>query len=583
MLLIFSLVVGAFAQESGYNLSLSKDNISYYWLGQLQWDKRLGVKNSFAISNKFVSNLYQESQTGDKWKDENNLKANWAYRFNSKLGTAFIIRSHIFSDQNSTVQFNKHVAMQEVSFYPNSHIRVAPALGWAKEDIYRHADDGWYSQMKVEIRDYDMSGYINRSDAFSGIYFYTGRKNQEHRYFTSFNKKFSDFARDSIRVGYEYVQNSYYLARGQDLEDVVVNARFLNNHLQYDISRRSLLEVQTRVQTRDVSQSNPRLLNHRKELNFTNRVGFSYKSEKFRGELAFVNSQVTNFSSRRAGDAPEARTDIEGLQSAFNLNSRWLMSASDELHLTFSYTKYEYTSPDTAQQIDEDDLRFIISSLYKHRFSTYFTLGINGSVYLYHQIYISAERSANNNWNRIYQLSPSFHFTIPNAVEHTNRIKILANYTTYDFEDILQEVRSYIYRKLVYTDSLKIHLNRAFKLVSVYQLEKEDNGTFFKNIFAQQISRELLSHFLDISLVYARFRGWQLTSALNWYLRKEWNYAPDKHLIRNYRAFSPRISLSYQFGKNLLLHATFSPKVYRDLNIEPQRFVTGQFVLKYLF
>ena len=158
----------------------------------------------------------------------------------------------------------------------------------------------------------------------------------------------------------------------------------------------------------------------------------------------------------------------------------------------------------------------------------------------------------------------------------------------YDFEELLPEVRSYIHRKLVYTDSLSLRLSKGLKLVTVYELEKEDNGTFFKDIFAQQISRELLSHFWDLGLVYLRINGLQLTCGLNWYLRKEWSYfssipGEDRELILNYFAFSPRIAFIYNLGKSLLLHFNISRKIYRDINIDRQYYTSGQLNLKYHF
>ena len=319
-----------------------------------------------------------------------------------------------------------------------------------------------------------------------------------------------------------------------------------------------------------------------KKLNLLTELEYSTLGQSQAG-LSFSSKQSTSLSSRTPTSNSVLRTDIDGLQAAFNLFMNWFISPRDESRFSFSYTKYEYSSPDTSQTIDEDDLRFIIDFMYRHYFSPYFALTFKTNLYLYHQIYIHQSRSANNNWNRIYQLGPSFRFSIPNILVHTNQIKILANYTVYDFEEILPEVRSYIFRKLVYSDSLNIFLTGNLKLNVTYQLEKEDNGTFFKDIFAEQVSRELTSHFIDLGLVYTRIRSIQVTTALNWYIRREWNVFPEKRQIRNYRSFSPRLILNYNMNRRLILTLDYAPRISRNFNYKREYFTTARINLNYLF
>lgn len=584
-LLLLVLYAGAQPPAPGrsYEIGLAKDNLSWMWQARFYGNYSAGLKSRFFLNNQFDSNLFRETTSSNKWKDENNLETGWIYRTGTRWTLSTRLKSHVFSDENSFVKFSKHLLMQEVAYRPAEKVQLTPALGWASEDIYSFRDQGWYTQLEMQVTDYDLWGYHNSTTTRSAWFFFPGRKNQEHKYYTGFKKEFSRFARDSIQVGYEFIENSYHLAQEGKLENVEVNARYLFNQLNYDMSDHTTFELQTRLQNRDVSQNNPALLNRREELNLLNNMKLAYAKGRFRGQFLFTTSQVSNLSSRLPQNGTESRNDIQGLQTAFNLDFRWQMSGSDAMRLAFSYTKYEYTSPDSTQHIDEDDLRFLSDLSYHHRFSRYFSGSIHGNVYLYHQIYIHATRSGNNNWNRIFQLAPAFTFRIPGVLKHSNRLKILANYTVYDFEDILPQVRSYIYRKLIYTDSLSLSVTRALELVSIYQLEKEDNGTFFKDLFAEQVSRELTSHFVDISVVYRRLPGLKLIAGWNWYLRGEWRHSPSYRRTRDYRAFSPRLTILYNIGKRLLLHATYSPRVYRDMGTPRRYYVTGMLRLKYLF
>lgn len=573
----------AFPQGRQYQIGVSKDNLSWFWEGRLELSANSGSKSQFLLKNRFLSNLFRSGNLDNKWKDENNLTGSWSlwYRPYLKISTNFI--SHIFSDENTFVKFSKHLLVERFEYHPHKSIKLAPGIGYATEDIYSFRDRGWYTEFNMDIRDYELGGYHNTTSGKSSWFFFPGRRNQEHKIFLSFRKDFSAYASDSLQVGYEFRENAYHLAQSQNLENVEVNARYLYNMLVYSLTRNSRFDLETRVQNRDVFQTNPDLQNQRKEFSLNNRLRYIYQGNRIHTRLSFLTGSLTNRASRAQSSGYLSTNNIQGLQTAFTLFSGWNFTPRDQLSTSLSYTKYEYTSPDTAQHIDEDDIRFIGDVAYRHRFSPFFEGAIHFNVYLYHQIYIHASRSGNNNWNRIYQLRPVFRLKIPGVLENTNSLKILANYTVYDFEEFLPQIRSYIYRKMIFSDSLTVYLTRAIRFLALYQLEKEDNGTFFKDVFAQQVSRELTSHFVDISLVYTRFQRMKMITGWNWYIRREWSYAPEFRQSRDYFAFSPRLTLMVTLSRRLMLHMTYAPKVYRDIDLPHRYYVTGYIRLRYLF
>jgi hypothetical protein len=575
-----------------YQLNFYKDNLSWAWLGQLSFDYPTSKYGSFRLNNQFTSNVFRENLAGNKWKDKNNFYSSWSYSLTPKLISSTEIQSYVFSDKNFAEKFSKHLLLQRMNYSPEINIHFVPAAGWSVENIHGFPDQGFYSQMETDIGHYEMGEYNNTTKGFSSLYFYPSRKNQEHRYSVAFSRRFSAAARDSIQVGYEFMDKSNPLPitnvnLEKNMEAVKIDTRFLFNHLHYKISQKSLLNVETKIQTKDGTTSNLYLKSNSDEFIFSNIMGIRYLTGNFNTGLEFLTSQKSYLSSRITTPTEvvksESRTDYESLQSAFNYYCQWRMSSRDETRFNFSYTKYEYSSPDTSRNIDEDDLRFIINLVHIHQFSQYFSIRINANADLYHQIYIHPSRSANNNWNRIIQLSPSCHLNIPQLLRNFTQIRILANYTVYDFEDILPEIRSYIFRKLTFTDSLNLQLSSRLKLVMFYQLELGDNGTFFKDVFAERVSRELKSHFIDLSLVYMRYSRFRFTTAFNWDIRKEWRLEKQKELVRDKIDFSPRLGVLYKVGTKMLLHAVFATKKYHEMNTRPKYFTTGRVLLKYLF
>lgn len=563
-------------------LRLDKENISWIWVGNLSYKTQTWRQSSLQIDNRFSSNLYSETSRENKWKDENNFKMSWTNPISNVIEARTFFDSRVFSDENTTTKFNKHLAAQEVNIRLYPKIRLTPAVGWTVEEVFDRQDQGWYSKLGLKINKLDMGSYLNTTDVNSEIRGFPGRKNQEHTFFTSWNKRFSEQAGDSLRVGYQFSDKKYYLARqsengetANDLEQVTINARFLSNQLNYYTGKISRFSVLTEFKNRSINQTNPELQNHRKEIFVSNQLNYLSKWGPLGFDLGMMFSQTIN-------DNPGENTDIDGLQAALSGKLEFRPIRQAVLWNRFSYTKYEYNTPESNND-DRDEQRFIIDSGYKHRFSPYFELKLKSQVYLYHQIFLSAERSANNNWNRIYQLAAGFNYRLSGIIRHQNQLKILANYTAFDFDEILPKIRSYVFRKLTYTDSLSIKLAENLFLNSIYQWENEDNGTFFKEEFSQRISKEINSHFLNIALQRQKIWGFHLTTGIAFYWRDEWNFIPTKDKAREFRSISPRMSIVYPASKRLLLLATYAPNRTTELDENPQYFTTGKLDMQYFF
>jgi hypothetical protein len=438
----------------------------------------------------------------------------------------------------------------------------------------------------LEINKLDMGGYLNSTDLNSVVRGFPGRKNQEHSFFTSWNKEFSDRSSDSLRIGYQYSDNKYYLAQNNSnsqqpdaLEEVTINARFVNNELTYQTGEASRLSVITEFKNRMINQDNPFLetANRRQEIFVSNQFNYLFNWGILDANTGVMFSQTIN-------DNPGNETDINDLQAALTSRFRLHLSKRDIFTSRFYYTKYEYNTPEEENNVDDrDEQRFIIDADYRHRFSPYFELKLKSHIYLYHQIFLSAQRSANNNWNRIYQLAAGFNYRLADNIQHRHQIKILANYTAFDFDEILPQIRSYVFRKLIYTDSLTIKLTEFLYFNSYYQLENEDNGTFFKDEFSQQVTKEIKAHFLNLSLQHQRILGFQLTTGITFYWRDEWTFIPTEKKVRELRSVAPRITIIYPASTRLLLFATYAPNRITNFGENAEYFTTGKLNMQYFF
>ncbi len=561
-----------------YELQLSKDNISWLWLGHLRFQMGTDTTARLTLENRFSSHLYRAMRTDKKWKDDNVFDISWQKRMSPLWYLRTRFQSKIFSDENTFVKFSKHYLMQELVFRPRPEIAVTPAAGWAVEDIFGIRDQGFLGRLQMKIQRWDMGGYLNDTDLSSEVRAFPGRRNQELRFFTSWHKQFSPYARDSIRVGYQFTQSRYYLPNTQALEQVLINARFLENELQYQTSPQSMVLVQTSFRNRDIDQSNPNLQNRRKEIFLGNTIRWRYQGTR----LSLIHG--VSFS-QTIYDNPDVQTDINALQTTLTSNLTYRFRPGRLAWLRLSYTKYEYNTPDTlVNHDDRDELRFLLDMAYLHRFHRDFRMLLQLNTYLYHQIYIHPTRSANNNWNRIFQLRAAFRHRLSPGIEHRYQLKILANYTVFDFDELFPVYRSYLFRKLIFSDSLSIQLTSSLTLKAVYQLEKEDNGTFFKNLFAQRINKELTAHFINLYLEHRRLWLFQILSGITLYWRDEWRPEKQRRKIREFRSLTPRLTIAYRVPQSkLFFYATYAPTNSTNFGRRFQFFHTGNIQLRYRF
>lgn len=596
----------SFAQQPPsniYRVDLKKEFSSWLWIAYLKTTVKTGEKSTLTFSDHFYSSLFRRSSE-DKWRDDNLFNLSWHLAPSAKFATRSFISSKILADENTGRSFNKHLLAQEILYNPHPKIQLQPAIGVALEEAFDIQDQGWYASAGVDISKLDMGGYLNYTDLKSTIRGFPGRKNQEHSFFTAWNKKFSQYATDSLRIGFQLLENRYFISSG--MEEVFINSRFLYNELQYRLSGASFLNVLTNFKNRTIDQRTPTpfaetpdsvRINLRKELILENQFEHLIVKPNFRIQNGMLFSQIRN-------DNSGFDTDINTLQTAFSSTLEWFPNKDNLFWGKFSFTKFEYNTPNVTNQggllaslsdrEDRDEQGFIFDGGYRHRFSPYFSATVKGNIHLYHQIYIRSGRSQNNNWNRVYQLSSLFNHEISKTVSHKQQFKVLADYTTFDFESVLGNVRSFVFRKFIYNDTLSIGLSSVLDINSIYRLEKQDNGTFFQEDFTQLVNKELTAHFFNLNVSHKNVLGLKVSSGVAFFIRDEWQFDAmrERRQVRKFRSITPRLTVTYPAGSRLLLFISYAPNrssnATRNVNVDNftetiQFFTRGSLKLRYVF
>jgi hypothetical protein len=101
---------------------------------------------------------------------------------------------------------------------------------------------------------------------------------------------------------------------------------------------------------------------------------------------------------------------------------------------------------------------------------------VTADVNLRHTVYIFAEQSANNTWNRVLRFSPGTEIRA-GALASKLQGEVVANYTVYDFESAGSPQKSYSLRQLTLADSTSIPLSRRLSLTALLQYRRSERGT----------------------------------------------------------------------------------------------------------
>jgi hypothetical protein len=180
----------------------------------------------------------------------------------------------------------------------------------------------------------------------------------------------------------------------------------------------------------------------------------------------------------------ERQRDNVSLRTTLFVQAAWSPTPTDTLRAEYSTSLLRYDTPSSLNNDDRDELTINASATLAHTFSPVIRGAILADVRLLHFVFIKAQRSAQNNWNRLLRLVPSF-FVQSGALTMRPQFEVLANYTSFDFEDLLGSAQSFSLRQIAYRDSIEIALNADAVLESRVLVRYFERGEFRWQAFSE--------------------------------------------------------------------------------------------------
>ena len=207
--------------------------------------------------------------------------------------------------------------------------------------------------------------------------------------------------------------------------------------------------------------------------------------------VAFIHSERTETHSYTVlRDSSQAQLNNIGKTNTLNAKVVLHMGTLSANLLGLA-SLFRYDTPSTLNYDDRDELTNTLAFEIDNRFTPFLTAGIGAEADMIHVVYITSQRSANNDRNFIYKLFPVVTYS-DSRIRSYNKFEVLANYTVYDYEAFSQ-IHSFSFRQASFLDSTSAVLGSRLTASLLTNVKLYTRGELYWSSFSEYP----LNYFVD--------------------------------------------------------------------------------------
>ncbi len=454
------------------------------------------VRNNITTDNEILNVKYMLPV----WKNVNLVtENNWIYCSYNKLGRLNGSAGfRIFADDSGEAQ----------SLYSKSYIELK---GGAEKNNQLGVDVlGPLIQLNGNLSEYVLEGNKIQASLLSD---YTGlrkgRENADIDYKSSLDRNFDEYDRIYLEAGYRFISRDYLsllsISKNMLPVETWIDSR-VNTDARFDFALSNYLFGLLDITAQKVwknryykdfieGYSSTGVSRKRDELGLSFTAEGKYKISGFMQNIgisfginnsenkAFKNFNISDFDFNMIKET-ESLLDYNDNSTRFYMQSYWQASLKDSIRFEYSVSLYQYNTPSVNNFDDRDEFSSIISGSWSHQFDKSLNFNITGEIQLYHLVYLKAQSSSNNKWNRNIRLRPKILWAT-DYFSMNPELEILANYIAYDFEDTTYLLKSNSFRQLSYKDSITVFLGKMLSLHTYLNFRYSENGILFWHSFSE--------------------------------------------------------------------------------------------------
>ncbi len=440
-------------------------------------------------------------------RDEQSFSLSSAYKITSLFNLGLLVHNNILSDSRK-IEINSASVTNTALFSeinPMDKLTITPFAGYMNNRQIGQNDYGalyggeailnnlntpdfnLYSEFK--FRNEDISPRKNALRFFDVQFtnnFTPQVKNQVQLDYV-LNKKDFYFQADSLTAASFDISNNIQSRTEANyiIQDKFQHANFLNAFVLDITGRMSYRNIDRDTRYRLPLNTKSIFDTRINELNLELESSAGYSSSFFDGliKVIFSGRDEQHLTKRFAGvsdilyeerQRDENSKNNNAARASLSFLGNLNLSQTDKLYFSFFQNKLKYDTPSNINFDDRDEVLSILKIKYSKLLTPFFETFLSLEGTINHTVYIFAEKSSNNNFNRIIRLSSGGNYVGKNISSY-NTFEVSANYTVYDFEELNPNFHSYSFRQFSANDSSNIKITKGliFRVFSYVKLSEQ--------------------------------------------------------------------------------------------------------------
>jgi hypothetical protein len=563
-----------------------------YYTAYKKWD--FFVKNYYSSSvTKLSENLY---------RDYDNIKTGVGYNLTEDINISANYNGQFYSDDRSFQLRGSSSNMAYLSsvydgLYKGSQVYSMLNAGYKVESQFEETDkgpsvSGEFSIYNLALSDFLVDGQLKlgyetidprkKSLIYSNLFFERSFNNNLAR--NEFDGVFSRIRKDFYFPADANTIQQYGV--NNNIEKRIESIFKFFDRFDYSISQNAAIVVTLNPNYRKITKENtyipfaptlqPTIYDTDiQEFSISGDAALNLQFEKIDYQLKayFRERDEKHFllnPSRIGGNFVKIIEDREAAKnnhsSIFKLSSNlfYNINLMNRVELSGSASIFKFDTQSEANYDDRDEVGFLI--YLGHRFNNLRNLILTTSVdlNLYHTVYIFSQKSSNNNWNRVLRFTSKSFFTPTDWFRNIGTFSVLANYTVYDFQDIVSTVKSYSFRQMNLKDSLIVNFTEHIGTDIYAELKLYERGELNWSEFTQRPINYYEDKIINSELNYFFNKFITLSAGYKYFEQRRFNYVNGERVFDTFvRTSGPFAALKIYWRRNSIVEILGSYDYYK--------------------
>ncbi len=496
-------------------------------------------------------------------RDEQLLSFIGEYKISPQLQAGFLVNNNVFSD-------NREIAINKVSIFnssaflkyaPREKVNFIPFVGLSKNEQIGEDDIGLIYGTEATINRFRFNEFELSSDLKFQNEDISPRKNTLRFFNFNLRNVFEKTFFNNISASVSQRRKDFYFNADSSLQNLFDIRNNIQSRIESNYSIQealSFLDPASAISFDVIGRLNWREIDRETkyvDLNNISSNSFDSKVEELRIEFAgnlryvaksFSSSLRLSFNERdekhiakNLEDADpvefeekkdsESRKNNKSQLTTVAISSNFKITKKQNLAFSLYHRKLVYDTPHEENFDDRDELLSIGRILYMYNFNYLFDFYVNLEGSLNKIVYIFSERSSNNNIRRSLKFSSGGAYKGKNFRTNLDA-EISVNYTSFDFEDLSPNFRSFSFRQLAIKDSSTLMFTRRLGIDFDGYVKLSEQGDFVWSSFSGKPVRFLEEIYTEPKFVYY-YSSLKFAVGLRMFSLKTFNYDNESNKV----------------------------------------------------